>query len=62
MAQQLRASAALVEDLRSVPSTCVAAREHYDSSSRGSDAFFWLLLGPDKHGAHTYMRANMYIN
>jgi hypothetical protein len=44
MAQQLKAPAALPEDLRSVPSTHMAIHSHvepFNSSCRASDALSW---------------------
>ena len=40
MAQQSKILAVLAEDMNSVPSTSMAAHNHSNSSSQGSDALF----------------------
>jgi hypothetical protein len=59
MTQQLRALAALPEDLGSIPSTPI--RQLCNSSSRGSDAFLWSLWALHTHGAHVWC-AHVYID
>jgi len=44
VAYQLRALAALAEDLGSIPSMYTAANSDHNSNSRGSNTLFWPLL------------------
>ena len=57
MAQWLRALAALLEDLGSIPVPTIIL----NSSSRGVSAPLLSLWVPHTHGAHTYMQANIRI-
>lgn len=56
MAQRLQALTALVEDPGLSPSTHMTSQNHYNPSSKGSDAFFWLpcALGTHMMLRHTY--------
>ena len=54
MAQWLRALAALLEDLGSIPSTHITAYTACDSTSREPNPHFWPLLASGTHVVHKY--------
>lgn len=62
MAQEWRVCSALKEDLGSSPSSCVRQpAAAYNSSPKGSDAFFWSLWASIPHAhAHTWTHINMH--
>ena len=60
MAAQLRALAALPEDLGLIPNTHMAAHNYYNSSFRGCAAFFWPPLEPAYTCEYTYSDMNTH--
>ena len=56
MAQQLRALAALLEDLSSIPSTHMVTHSHLNSCSKALDAFSRLPQAPHIHNAQTLVQ------
>lgn len=55
MAQQLRALAALPEDLSSIPNIQMVAHRSYNSGSRASKTLFWALQTLGTHKVHRYV-------
>jgi hypothetical protein len=61
IAQHLRTLATLSDDQSLAPSTHTGELSVYNSSSRSSDALFWILWALHEHGTHTDKQENTYI-
>jgi hypothetical protein len=61
MVQGLRIFTVLVENLGLVSNTCMAIKATCKSSSRQSDALFWLLRLLHTYGAHILTKVHTQI-